>query len=75
MMENLLTIGKNDIKDICTETANRLGMSAIAIEKDLWVCFMLHTIFSDPFLKGIFHFKGGTSLSKAYALYSVFPRT
>ena len=54
------------------ETANRLGMSSIAIEKDLWVCFILHTIFSDPILKSIFHFKGGTSLSKAYGLIQRF---
>ena len=72
MMDSLLKIGKDDLKDICMETAGRLGMSSIAIEKDLWVCFMLHTIFSNPGLKGIFHFKGGTSLSKAYSLIQRF---
>ena len=71
-MNNLMMIGKSDFKDICMETANRLGMSSIAIEKDLWICFMLHTIFSDPVLKNIFHFKGGTSLSKAYGLIQRF---
>ena len=72
MSSNLLTMEKEDLKDIYTETAYRLGMSNIAIEKDLWVCFMLHTIFSSPALKGIFHFKGGTSLSKAYGLIQRF---
>lgn len=48
MRSNLLTMEKEDLKDIYTETAYRLGMSNIAIEKDLWVCFMLHTIFSSP---------------------------
>lgn len=46
-MDSLLRMGKEDLKDIYTETAGRLGMSRIAIEKDLWVCFMLHTIFTD----------------------------
>ena len=34
-MDSLLKIEKDDLKDICMETAGRLGMSSIAIEKDL----------------------------------------
>ena len=53
---------------IYMETAAELGMSGAAIEKDLWVCFVLSIIFSDSNMKDIFRFKGGTSLSKAYGL-------
>ena len=43
---------------------NKLGLSVI--EKDFWVCWVLEKIFSDPELKEILCFKGGTSLSKVF---------
>ena len=67
-MHRIFNLSKEDIKDICTETSVMLGMSGAAIEKDLWVCFILSIIFSDSNLKDIVRFKGGTSLSKAYGL-------
>ena len=71
-MDRFIKISRDDLRDIYTETAIKLGMSGAAIEKDLWVCYVLFVIFSDPYLKDIFRFKGGTSLSKAYGLINRF---
>ena len=67
-MDRILRMPKIELSDIYMETAAELGMSGAAIEKDLWVCFVLSIIFSDSNMKDIFRFKGGTSLSKAYGL-------
>ena len=67
-MHRIFGLTREDIEDICNETSMSLGMSGAAIEKDLWVCFILSVIFSDSKLKDMFRFKGGTSLSKAYGL-------
>lgn len=54
------------------EAARRLGLSAGSVEKDLWVCWTLRTLFrlrpSGPHLT----FKGGTSLSKGWKLIERF---
>ena len=44
-MYRIFNLSKEDIKDICTETSVMLGMSGAAIEKDLWVCFILSHYF------------------------------
>lgn len=43
-----------------------MGLRPDIVEKDFWVCFMLHHLFHDCKYKDAFVFKGGTSLSKAY---------
>ncbi len=54
------------------ETAARMGLaSAVIVEKDFWVCFTLHHLFSLEFPQRIL-FKGGTSLSKAFGLIDRF---
>lgn len=47
------------------EAAARLGVSAVVIEKDFWVCWMLAVLFRGE-LAGNLVFKGGTSLSKVF---------
>ena len=67
-MDRLARMANPELRDIYTETAAELGMSGAAVEKDLWVCRVLSVIFTEPDLKGVLRFKGGTSLSKAYGL-------
>ncbi len=60
-------------RDLFLGAARRLGTPEQNIEKDFWVCWMLDALFNGleegrPRLL----FKGGTSLSKAYALISRF---
>jgi predicted nucleotidyltransferase component of viral defense system len=49
------------------ETAARMGVRPLIIEKDFWVCWCLGRLFEMPDLPGHI-FKGGTSLSKVYGL-------
>ena len=42
------------------------------VEKDFWVCYVLERIFSNASLSKMLRFKGGTSLSKAYAIIDRF---
>lgn len=49
------------------ETAARMGVSPLIVEKNFWVCWCLGRIFDMPDIPGHI-FKGGTSLSKVYGL-------
>ena len=42
------------------------------LEKDFWICWVLHRIFNLSDLKDHLTFKGGTSLSKAYKVIERF---
>lgn len=46
----------------------QMGLQAVSVEKDLWVCWTLHELFDLPGIGGHLTFKGGTSLSKAWKL-------
>lgn len=48
------------------EAAERLNLSAVIVEKDFWVCWILARAFSTPELAPHLVFKGGTSLSKVF---------
>lgn len=50
--------------NVYTETGRRMGLPAVAIEKDWWVVHALSVIFSMKCAPALI-FKGGTSLSKA----------
>ena len=50
-----------------TETAARMGLNPLIVEKDFWVCRCLRRLFEMPNLPD-HNFKGGTSLSKVYKL-------
>lgn len=54
-----------------THIAEKIGMSAYAVEKDWWVVQTLNTLFETE-LKDHLVFKGGTSLSKAWKLIERF---
>ncbi len=69
----ILKASASDRRDLFLGTAQRLGTPEENIEKDFWVCWILDALFNglgqgEPRLL----FKGGTSLSKAFALISRF---
>jgi hypothetical protein len=57
----------NDRHTAFVETAARMGVNPLIVEKDFWVCWCLGRLFEIPDLPGHI-FKGGTSLSKVYGL-------
>lgn len=69
----VITASARDRLDLFLTAANRLGAPVGNVEKDFWVCWTLDTLYhrlpkNEPRLL----FKGGTSLSKAYALIQRF---
>jgi hypothetical protein len=52
--------------EIFSETAARKGLADAIVEKDFWVCWVLHQIFTIEEFAGRVLFKGGTSLSKVF---------
>lgn len=54
------------------EAAARRDVTPIIIEKDFWVCWTLRRMMTIPVLADNLTFKGGTSLSKAYAIIERF---
>ncbi len=49
-----------------------MGLQALSVEKDFWVCWTLRALFALPELGEHLTFKGGTSLSKAWNLIARF---
>lgn len=49
-----------------------MGLQAVSVEKDFWVCWTLRELFTMPGTGGHLTFKGGTSLSKAWKLIQRF---
>ncbi|MDO8975047.1 nucleotidyl transferase AbiEii/AbiGii toxin family protein [Reyranella sp.] len=43
-----------------------MGLQAVSVEKDFWVCWTLRELFTLPDIGNHLTFKGGTSLSKAW---------
>jgi hypothetical protein len=69
----VLAASANDRRDLFIGAGNRLGTVQQNIEKDFWVCWTLHALFNGLAAGGPrLLFKGGTSLSKGYALISRF---
>ena len=54
------------------QTAARMAVSSVMVEKDFWVCWLLGLLFADPALAPHLVFKGGTSLSKVYGVIDRF---
>lgn len=50
------------------DAALRLHVSAVILEKDFWVSWLLALLFGEPELSPHLVFKGGTSLSKVYGV-------
>lgn len=71
MGAEFLSLGLADQRDAYTVGAANLGRNETSLEKDVWVCWVLDALFRCPDLPAM-AFKGGTSLSKAYAAISRF---
>jgi hypothetical protein len=69
----VIAAGDDERRDLFLATARRLGTAVQNVEKDFWVCWTLDALFNglaedSPRLL----FKGGTSLSKSFALIDRF---
>ena len=53
------------------QAAGRRGVSAVVLEKDFWVCWLLGVLFRSEFRDRLV-FKGGTSLSKVFRVIERF---
>ena len=71
MPEQFLHLPAGDRREILQTAATRLGQQATVLEKDVWVCWTLQTLFSMPDAYPM-AFKGGTSLSKIYGAINRF---
>jgi len=71
MPEQFLYLPVEDRKEILQTAAAQLGQQATVLEKDVWVCWALQTLFSMPDAHPM-AFKGGTSLSKIYRVIDRF---
>ena len=71
MAHHLLQLSNSDQRDIYRTSADRLGLPALIVEKDVWICWALQTVFSygDALPMA---FKGGTSLSKVFGVIKRF---
>jgi hypothetical protein len=70
--QTVLAAGTEARRDLFLATAQRIGTSAQNIEKDFWVCWTLDLLFNRITGGPRLLFKGGTSLSKGYALIERF---
>ncbi len=71
-MDSVAKLSSTERKELFSETAANLGMTAAIVEKDFWVTWTLGKIFSNPDLSSNLKFKGGTSLSKVFGLIERF---
>ncbi len=71
MSEQFLHLSAIERKEILQTCAVQLGQQATVLEKDVWVCWALQTLFSIPNAHPM-AFKGGTSLSKIYGVINRF---
>ena len=71
MTEPFLSLARRERADILGTVAARSGRSAVILEKDIWVCWVLQALFSMPDPHPM-AFKGGTSLSKVYGVIDRF---
>lgn len=71
-MTQFIKLPADERRLILQQAAIQTGYSAVILEKDAWVCWTLRILFSLPDIAKFLTFKGGTSLSKAYAVISRF---
>lgn len=69
--EAFLDLTADEQKEILQTVAPQLARSASVLEKDIWVCWALQTLFSMPGAHPM-AFKGGTSLSKVFGVIDRF---
>ena len=66
-----LSLSTAEQRDVLETVAARTGRPAVILEKDIWICWVLQTLFSIPDRHPM-AFKGGTSLSKVYGVIDRF---
>lgn len=70
-MNKFLKLNAPQRLTILNKVAEKAKLPVAAVEKDMWVTMLLHTVFSLPVADKLI-FKGGTSLSKAWHLIDRF---
>ncbi len=71
-MYEFIKLDKSERSQAFRIASERLGFPSYVVEKDLWVTYMLDTLFNRIKHKHRIMFKGGTSLSKCYGLIDRF---
>lgn len=71
-MDGFLKQPIEERRAVFEEAASRLGLPAVSVEKDFWVCWTLGVLFGLEGIGESLIFKGGTSLSKAWKLIERF---
>ena len=69
--DEFLKLSPADQQEVINAAAPQLRILPALAEKDVWVCFVLHALFSIPDRRPMV-FKGGTSLSKVFNLIERF---
>lgn len=70
-MNKLLTMTQERRRLIFEQTAIKMNLADVGVEKDFWVCWTLDKLFGLPCSQHL-TFKGGTSLSKGWQLIERF---
>ena len=71
-MDEFLAFSEDRRRIVCEQAQDELGLPPATIEKDFWVCWTLKKLFNLPQWGSMLTFKGGTSLSKGWALIQRF---
>ena len=71
-MDSVATLDEQERRLLFNETAARMGFAPWVAEKDFWVCWVLKALFTVPDSHPRLLFKGGTSLSKVFAVIERF---
>ncbi len=71
MPESFLHLSRSEQSQIYRALGPRLSRAPVILEKDVWVCWMLQTLFTMPGRLPM-AFKGGTSLSKVFGAIARF---
>ncbi len=65
-MNTFLKLPADERRLAFQQVESQLGLQAVSVEKDFWVCWTLRTLFAMSGVGDHLTFKGGTSLSKAW---------
>jgi hypothetical protein len=71
-LNEFLSFSEDRRRTVCEQAQDRLALPPATIEKDFWVCWTLKKLFDLPEWNSHLTFKGGTLLSKGWALIERF---
>jgi hypothetical protein len=71
-VDKVANLSRSDRADLFNETAARMGLNPVIVEKDFWICWILKQLFTINEFSDRLIFKGGTSLSKCFNLIQRF---